>query len=175
MKVTGDTNGAEGVQPGLPTENCEGGSMLLDAGEGSFGQLWRVFGDSASNLKASEDAHGEGHGPRQDEALLREAPDTSIPGSPGKTSGPDLKSKVGAQSALRDLSAVWISHPHADHHLGLVRILSERNKLLRGDRRRDPAGAAVGADRNLLLMGPAPVAAWLKVCPSPLYLVSPPR
>ena len=30
----------------------------------------------------------------------------------------------------RQLKAVWISHPHADHHLGLLRVLSERRRLL---------------------------------------------
>ena len=30
---------------------------------------------------------------------------------------------------LRGIKAVWISHPHADHHLGLLRLLSERGQL----------------------------------------------
>lgn len=30
---------------------------------------------------------------------------------------------------LQDIKAVWISHPHADHHLGLLRLLSERNQV----------------------------------------------
>ncbi|CAN0481191.1 unnamed protein product, partial [Ectocarpus sp. 8 AP-2014] len=47
----------------------------------------------------------------------------------GKEEGAGDKN-AGVQQMLRNLSAVWISHPHADHHLGLVRILSERNKLL---------------------------------------------
>ena len=30
------------------------------------------------------------------------------------------------RSRIRGIKAVWISHPHADHHLGLLRLLSER-------------------------------------------------
>ena len=33
-------------------------------------------------------------------------------------------------SLARQLRAVWISHPHADHHLGLLRVLSERRRWL---------------------------------------------
>ncbi|CAN0241140.1 unnamed protein product, partial [Hapterophycus canaliculatus] len=132
-----------------------GGSILLDAGEGSFGQLWRMFGESSSS-------HGR---------------DSRSSGSGG--SGEDGGINTRAQQMLRDLSAVWISHPHADHHLGLVRILSERNKLLRGvggagagaastgglGGSRGGAAASPGTDANLpnlLLMAPAPVADWLK-------------
>ena len=35
---------------------------------------------------------------------------------------------------LLSCKAVWISHPHADHHLGLIRFLTERNKLLMSSR-----------------------------------------
>lgn len=28
---------------------------------------------------------------------------------------------------LSTITAIWISHPHADHHLGIIRFLSERN------------------------------------------------
>jgi ribonuclease Z len=30
------------------------------------------------------------------------------------------------QSLLSSITAVWISHPHADHHLGILRLLEER-------------------------------------------------
>jgi ribonuclease Z len=30
---------------------------------------------------------------------------------------------------LKKIQAVWISHPHADHHLGLLRLLSEQNAI----------------------------------------------
>ena len=32
-------------------------------------------------------------------------------------------------SRLLGIKAVWISHPHADHHLGLLRLLSERSAI----------------------------------------------
>jgi ribonuclease Z len=51
------------------------GGVLLDAGEGSLGQLHALFGPE------------------------------------------------GARGALRGLSAIFISHHHADHHLGLMRLL----------------------------------------------------
>ena len=51
------------------------GGMLLDAGEGSLGQLHTLLGGR------------------------------------------------GARAALRALGAIWISHHHADHHLGLCRLL----------------------------------------------------
>ncbi|CAK7325117.1 unnamed protein product [Dovyalis caffra] len=40
--------------------------------------------------------------------------------------------KEGADNAVRNLRCVWISHIHADHHAGLVRILTLRQDLLRG-------------------------------------------
>ncbi len=35
----------------------------------------------------------------------------------------------GYHSRLLGIKAVWISHPHADHHLGLLRLLSERSAI----------------------------------------------
>lgn len=58
-----------------------GVGILLDSGEGTFGQMCRRWG---------------------------------------------LK---GAEEKLRELRLIWISHLHADHHLGLLRVLSERTKL----------------------------------------------
>ncbi|KAJ8609873.1 hypothetical protein CTAYLR_007495 [Chrysophaeum taylorii] len=49
-------------------------------------------------------------------------------------------------SVLAQLHAVWISHPHADHHLGLPRLLLERRKY---------------ATEPLVLMAPWPVLRWL--------------
>ncbi|KAE9325469.1 hypothetical protein PF008_g16868 [Phytophthora fragariae] len=51
-------------------------SMLVDCGEGTFGQLWRQFGS-------------------------------------------DVTQRIGG------LRCIWISHNHADHHCGLVRVLYE--------------------------------------------------
>ncbi|KAL2928415.1 tRNAse Z TRZ4 mitochondrial [Bienertia sinuspersici] len=60
------------------------GSLLLDCGEGTLGQLKRRFGVE------------------------------------------------GADSAVRNLRCIWISHIHADHHTGLARILALRRDLLKG-------------------------------------------
>lgn len=37
------------------------------------------------------------------------------------------KKRMDISSCLINIKAAWISHPHADHHLGLIRLLSERN------------------------------------------------
>ncbi|XP_021652986.2 tRNAse Z TRZ4, mitochondrial isoform X2 [Hevea brasiliensis] len=38
----------------------------------------------------------------------------------------------GADSAVRNLRCIWISHIHADHHAGIARILTLRRDLLKG-------------------------------------------
>lgn len=38
----------------------------------------------------------------------------------------------GADDAVRGLRCIWISHIHADHHVGLARILTLRRDLLKG-------------------------------------------
>ena len=50
---------------------------------------------------------------------------------------------------LKKIKAVWISHPHADHHLGILRLLEERKRLV-GDR--DP----------LVLIAPPNILAFLQ-------------
>jgi ribonuclease BN (tRNA processing enzyme) len=45
-------------------------------------------------------------------------------------------------AVLANLEACWISHPHADHHLGLPTLLTERKKA---------------TSRPLLLMAPWPI------------------
>lgn len=56
------------------------GGLLLDCGEGTYGQLWRALGEE------------------------------------------------GARSALAQLRVMFISHMHADHHLGALRVLTERSQ-----------------------------------------------
>ncbi|KAJ3219425.1 hypothetical protein HDU67_001256 [Dinochytrium kinnereticum] len=64
------------------------GGILLDGGEGTYGQLFRKFG-----------------------------PDSALPLS----------------EVLKSLKLVFVSHMHADHHLGIFRILAERRKILNGE------------------------------------------
>ncbi|GLE03815.1 hypothetical protein PINS_up012726 [Pythium insidiosum] len=60
------------------------------------------------------------------------------------------------QTLVRRLKCVWISHNHADHHLGLLRLLSYRQSL----------GQNVDGEREalspLMVIGPTPVEHWLK-------------
>ncbi|ONK67177.1 uncharacterized protein A4U43_C06F16930 [Asparagus officinalis] len=56
----------------------------------------------------------------------------------------------GADSAVKDLRFIWISHIHADHHTGLARILALRSRLLK-DVPHEP----------LLVIGPRPLKRFL--------------
>ena len=69
---------------GIYMQMCNGNAILLDAGEGTVGQLFRA-------------KHGK-----------------------------------CPKEILRSIRAVWISHPHADHHLGILRLFAERKELLHG-------------------------------------------
>ena len=53
------------------------------------------------------------------------------------------KQSNALEEILRRLRAVWISHPHADHHLGILRLLTDRTQFL---------GAS---DRPLILIAPS--------------------
>uniref|UniRef100_A0A8W7P7L7 Zinc phosphodiesterase ELAC protein 2 n=1 Tax=Anopheles coluzzii TaxID=1518534 RepID=A0A8W7P7L7_ANOCL len=78
-------------------------SILLDCGEGTVGQIWRVFG------------------------------------------------KEQAEEILRSIKTVYISHLHADHHLGLIGLLQARKKLL-GDN-----------CERLTLVAPEQISYWLRL------------
>ncbi|XP_078257062.1 zinc phosphodiesterase ELAC protein 2 isoform X2 [Rhinoraja longicauda] len=79
-------------------------SILLDCGEGTFGQLCRHYGNDVDRV-------------------------------------------------LCNLSAIFVSHMHADHHTGLINILLERGKAL----------AALGeAFSPVTLVAPAHIMNWLK-------------
>jgi ribonuclease Z len=67
---------------GIYLDRFSRGGLLLDAGEGTYGQLVRRFGSAS------------------------------------------------ARERVADLGLVWISHMHADHHLGLPRILAARREAL---------------------------------------------
>ncbi|PWZ03741.1 hypothetical protein BCV70DRAFT_154570 [Testicularia cyperi] len=80
------------------------GNILLDAGESTYGLLRRKFGCRRD---------GDGDGDADPSGALR---------------GQDV------DEILRELRVLFISHIHADHHIGLVRILLERRRLRRGCR-----------------------------------------
>ncbi|XP_020496658.2 zinc phosphodiesterase ELAC protein 2 [Labrus bergylta] len=78
-------------------------SLLLDCGEGTFGQLWRHYGDDVDD-------------------------------------------------ALSKISTVFISHLHADHHTGLLKLLYQRERAL----------AALGKTFSpVYLVAPTPIMTWL--------------
>ena len=57
-----------------------------------------------------------------------------------------------AEAVLRNLSAVFISHIHGDHHLGLIRIIQRQRELRRRTR---------GRGHDLVVIGPSLLAKWL--------------
>lgn len=53
------------------------------------------------------------------------------------------------KEVFRNLKAVYISHLHADHHIGLIGVLQERRRIL-------------GANGEpVLLLAPVQIASWL--------------
>ncbi|KAJ3025658.1 Zinc phosphodiesterase ELAC protein 2, partial [Rhizophlyctis rosea] len=62
----------------------DGGAILLDAGEGTYGQLYRRF-NNAEDLKLED--------------------------------------------VLLNLTFIFVSHMHADHHIGIIRLLLQRKEL----------------------------------------------
>lgn len=58
-----------------------------------------------------------------------------------------------AREILRGLSVVFISHIHADHHLGLLSLLHERDVALEAANERDSA--------RLVIVGPSQLGLWL--------------
>ncbi|KAG0093309.1 hypothetical protein BGZ92_006417 [Podila epicladia] len=69
------------------------GTFLLDAGEGTYGQMFRQFG--------------------------------------GYRRTPDQTNSVDTR--IENLKGVFISHLHADHHLGIVTVIDRWNKLRHAD------------------------------------------
>ncbi|XP_011146096.1 ribonuclease Z, mitochondrial isoform X2 [Harpegnathos saltator] len=77
----------------------ENNSMLLDCGEGTFGQIVKFYGRSE------------------------------------------------ADNIMRSIKAIYVSHLHADHHIGLIGLMKQRRKVAQ-----DP----------LYLFAPAHIVAWLQ-------------
>lgn len=88
------------------------GGVLLDCGEGTWGQMARQF-------------------------------------------GPDV------ERAVMGLRVIFISHMHADHHLGLPRLLHERAAMLRETRNGNETGGEDGLPQ-LVVIGPSALADWLE-------------
>ena len=132
-----------------------GSSMLIDCGEGTWAQLLRQF--HAEEKGVSESRHlnsrfvldpnsatrkeaGGGEGERaaaassssslSSSSLLSSSSSSSLSSSSSPSSSCCCSTKLGALMIARELVAVWVSHPHADHHLGLVTIITERRKAL---------------------------------------------
>ncbi|XP_054731116.1 ribonuclease Z, mitochondrial [Anastrepha obliqua] len=62
--------------------------------------------------------------------------------------------KTNAEWVIRNLKAIYISHLHADHHIGLIGLLNERQRLLQ--QVNVPA-----AEQKILLFAPAQIQPWL--------------
>ena len=92
---------------GLFLDQKTRGGLIVDCGEGSFGQLCRLYGAETARAK------------------------------------------------VRDLRCAWISHIHADHHVGLPTILVERRRAMLAD------GVREDAVEPLLVVGPAPLRRFL--------------
>ena len=94
---------------GIHLRFSQGGGMLLDAGEATWQQLLRLH----TSVQGVSDSSN------------RSTSDHSNDISRSKKSLETLEKEVA-----KGIDIVWISHPHADHHLGLTRVLSERKKLI---------------------------------------------
>lgn len=89
------------------------GSILLDVGEGTWGQLARRFGTVPVPRSGDNDREAEG-----------KAEETGSSASASTTA-----SESPAHAILRDIRCIFISHLHADHHMGLAKVLALRKKV----------------------------------------------
>ncbi|XP_050331837.1 ribonuclease Z, mitochondrial [Bactrocera neohumeralis] len=62
--------------------------------------------------------------------------------------------KTRAESVVRNLKAIYISHLHADHHIGLIGLLNERQRLLQ-------EADVPQAEQKVLLFAPVQIQPWL--------------
>jgi ribonuclease Z len=94
----------------------EVGTVFLDAGEGTLGQLSRHLGPE------------------------------------------DHQQRMSAEECLRQLRCIFVSHLHADHHLGIIRLLRYWKSL------RELDVMALGKDAQqepLYIIGPSRFRTWL--------------
>ncbi|GFS29622.1 zinc phosphodiesterase ELAC protein 2 [Nephila pilipes] len=85
-------------------KSSESEYMLMDCGEGTYGQILRLYGNQEKDI-------------------------------------------------LLNLSVIFISHMHADHHLGLIKVLKEREIFLKKSQKEH---------KPILLIGPKHLYKWLK-------------
>ncbi|XP_077300737.1 ribonuclease Z [Arctopsyche grandis] len=104
--IPNKTRNTSGMMLHIDEKNC----ILLDCGEGTYGQMLRFYG------------------------------------------------KNEIDNILRDMKAVYISHLHADHHIGLISIIQGRKKAL--DRLREN-GQLDTKQENLFLLAPKQIMTWL--------------
>ncbi|KAL8730238.1 MAG: hypothetical protein Q9166_004215 [cf. Caloplaca sp. 2 TL-2023] len=100
------------------------GSYLFDCGEGTLGQLRRLYNPAA------------------------------------------------LEGVLRDIKAIWISHMHADHHLGTTSVIKAWREANHGDEQQDKPGSprrkptnlveAIQQEKKLFLFGGEQMTRWLK-------------
>jgi len=90
--------------------------ILFDAGEGTYGQLYRRYGDQISKARLSN--------PKLDSSSLNSTKFFLLPFFPIC-----IAHIVPVIKILETLKCVFVSHMHADHHLGLVKILTRRKKV----------------------------------------------
>ena len=105
--------------------------MLLDAGEGTWQQMVRMSQSTPSIVLPD---------PIVDiNTKYENDPGLSMPhqnnGISIKNNG--ISSHSSEEILARNLKVIWISHPHADHHLGLLMILSERKRLMMSGKKKE--------------------------------------
>jgi ribonuclease Z len=94
-----------------------GAIMVMDAGEGTWQQMVRMAHHCPSLL----------HQNRYDDSA------TAATASKNRSSSsifpPSPSGSEAAMALAKRVRVVWVSHPHADHHLGLTRMLAECRRL----------------------------------------------
>ena len=129
IEIEGDRNEREISEQGKRSHPLKS-AILMDAGEGTFGQMCNIFGVNNETKN-------------------------------------DLNEMDELSEKLKIMSLIWISHPHADHHLGVLRILKEREKVLKTflSRRRKKnkngeEGEAWGTLSPLVIIAPERLLTW---------------
>ena len=108
-------------------------TMLLDAGEGTWQQMVRMAYHTPSLVAPNPSDPRTRTSAHEPVITSNSDPEPDIPDNSqdhGLIHRNDGIIDSVETVLARDLKVVWISHPHADHHLGLLMILSERKRLL---------------------------------------------